>query len=543
MIELNPHLLLSSEFAEELSSSPINGTKARGVYNPMQFVLRLREDVHKQLEEINPGVSSGSISDDQIQAFSTYLHETIHWWQHVGSNFVLISSLKFPAQTHIVHSDLKALLNNTGAFKSIIKFDSLYPENIHVNKVLNYWHDIEFAGQIAFDHKRMFNIANNPYFDCWGHSYHIMWASAIWTLGSTFDKEFSFLPNIKKWDEGFKELKEKKVQGFYYGSPNGIPPIGTKAIFEGQARFSQLQYLSRAFNGKGDLNDFEKAGMLKGIYVEAFDLFLRIIGESTPSKADDPLIGLFLLVCDIAVNPTDGFPFDITQYESFVFLNDPGYRFLILCQMIRDKHPQLKSIIREYSKEEYVAVSAVLAKSISCFSPYESANYVLHWIKKENIINELLQQEVLYKYSSENLPIRLFFSKFLRFQEDKFKYPQLFCWPGMNFAEIKGNTVNLSEVYRLFEKHKALFIDDVNGNIYHSAIDNYTEKQIDETFNDFYAWNASYDMVRKWINEEGPFTFNYEWLTSKFSRDQMRQWASNNFESSFGVSPDEFKIL
>jgi len=543
MIELNPNLLFTPEFADELLSSPINGTNSRGVYNPMQFVLRLRKDIHKELESIEPGVRRGPFSDNQTQAFSTYLHETIHWWQHVGSNFGLISSLKFPAQTHIVHTELKALLNDYGAFKSIKKFDSLHSENIHVNKILNFWHDIEFAGQIAFDHKRMFTIANNPYFDCWGHSYNIMWGSVISTLASTFDNQFSFLPNIKKWEYGFRLLREKKVKGFYYGSPNGIPPIGIKAIYEGQARFSQLQYLFNALEQKLSLNDFAKIGMLQGVYVEAFNLFLGILGEKTPLRADDPLIGLFLLLCDIAINPTDGFPFDITHYESFIFLNDPGYRFFILCQMIRDKHRNLKSIIKDYSKEEYIAISSILAKSISCFSPYESSAYIIHWINKENAIKNLLEQELVYKYSSENLPIRLFFSKFLRFQEDKFKYPQLFCWPGMNFATVKGNTVNMSEVYQLFEKHKALFIDDAHGNVYHSAIENYTEKQIDETFNDFYSWNASYDMVRKWIVEEGPFTFNYDWLTSKFSRDQMIQWASNNFETSFGVNPNKFKIL
>lgn len=136
MIDLNPNLLLTPEYADELLSSPINGTNSRGIYNPMQFVLRLREDIHRELDSATAGLyGSGSHSNNQIQAFSTYLHETIHWWQHVGSNFGFISSLKFPAQTHIVHKDLKTLLNNNGAFKSIKKFDSLNVGDMYVNKI------------------------------------------------------------------------------------------------------------------------------------------------------------------------------------------------------------------------------------------------------------------------------------------------------------------------------------------------------------------------------------------------------------------------
>ncbi|MCR8556582.1 hypothetical protein KXD93_02965 [Mucilaginibacter sp. BJC16-A38] len=542
---LNPDLLFSSELFDELLSSPINGTKSRGVYNPMQFVLRLRKDIQHELNNVIPGIhTSGSLSDNQTQAFSTYLHETIHWWQHVGSNFGFISSLKFPAQAHIVHSDLKSLLNENGAFKSIAKYDRQQPNNnIHVNKILNYWHDIEFAGQIAFDPKRINTIVNNPYFECWGHSYDLMWASSIWTLGSTFDEEFSFLPKIKEWEDGFKKLREKKVQGYYYGSPIAIPPIGIRAIYEGQARFSQLQYLYGAQGYKYDLNDFAKAGMLSGIYVEAFNIFLSILNEQTPVKPNDPLVGLFLLICDIAINPTNGFPFNVTNYESFIVSNDPGHRFYTLCKEVRDRYSSLKFAIQDYSKEEYITISNLLANSINCFSPHESAAFVLRWMYSEQSIISLLKEEVNYKFPSKNLPIRLFFSKFLRFQEDKHKYPQIFCWPGMNFIEIKKKDLDLFEAFQLFEKHKALFIDDVNGDIYHSAIKGYTDQQVDETLNGFFAWNSVYDMVRQWIIEDGPFKFNYEWLSSKYTHEEMKEWASKNFETSFGLRPEDFKIL
>ncbi len=52
-------------------------------------------------------------------------------------------------------------------------------------------------------------------------------------------------------------------------------PVGIRAIFEGQARFCQLQYLSRAFNGSVDFNEFERNGMLNGIYKKRLIFFLK----------------------------------------------------------------------------------------------------------------------------------------------------------------------------------------------------------------------------------------------------------------------------
>jgi len=103
---------------------------ARGLYNPMQFVLRLRPDIHKELESIEPGIRlARELQFKSIQAFSTYFHETIHWWQHVGSTLGLMLSLIYPAQAHINNRDLIKLLKDIGPFKS-----AYYAEKKHLNR-------------------------------------------------------------------------------------------------------------------------------------------------------------------------------------------------------------------------------------------------------------------------------------------------------------------------------------------------------------------------------------------------------------------------
>lgn len=94
---------------------------ARGQYVPMHFVLKLRPDIHKKLENINNGISPTKNFDfDTLQAFSTYLHETIHWWQHIGSTSGFTLTMSHPSQTHINTELLKSFTKTSGKIKSVL---------------------------------------------------------------------------------------------------------------------------------------------------------------------------------------------------------------------------------------------------------------------------------------------------------------------------------------------------------------------------------------------------------------------------------------
>ena len=114
-MNLDPQLLYS---VQPLPPGPgeLNATlNARGRYNPFQFVLRLSPVVHQKISELPAGIiSTEKVGFDGAQAFSTYLHETIHWWQHVGSTYGLMRSLTYPTQAHGNYKHLKELLANVG---------------------------------------------------------------------------------------------------------------------------------------------------------------------------------------------------------------------------------------------------------------------------------------------------------------------------------------------------------------------------------------------------------------------------------------------
>jgi hypothetical protein len=65
-----------------------------GTYTTEHFVLRLSPKVHELVDAVPSGVyAAGELDSATIQAFSTYVHETVHWWQHIGSTSGLVLSL------------------------------------------------------------------------------------------------------------------------------------------------------------------------------------------------------------------------------------------------------------------------------------------------------------------------------------------------------------------------------------------------------------------------------------------------------------------
>lgn len=127
-------------------------------------------------------------------------------------------------------------------------------------------------------------------------------------------------------------LRASEVKGFYLGSPIDVPPLGLWEILEGQARFSQIQYLYGASGGGLSWDDFRKRGMLSDVYVRAFDTFLYFAEEEWPATVDDPIVGLFLLICDVALSPSEGLFLPMTDPSSLIWSTDPAWRFIFLCR-------------------------------------------------------------------------------------------------------------------------------------------------------------------------------------------------------------------
>lgn len=520
---------------------------SHGLYDTFQFVLRLSPVIHRKIAAMPGGIVKGGIDFDSLQAYSTYVHETIHWWQHIGSTAGLMLSLSYPAQAHVNYTHLKNLTEHVGPQKSVLRFVEKWgipggkPETPSglANTIVNNHFDIEFYRLAVKNPALIKEIIKHPLFECIGHSYEIAYGNIILLLATTLDPSFCLLPDPRDWENKFDLLRAKEEEGFYRGSNVTIPPVGADMIFEGQARFSQLQYLYFASDGQLTWDIAHLKGMIEGTYKEAFEVFLRLTELDWPPLIDHPVIALFLLVCDIALNPGTGFPMPLQDFPTFITDVDPGFRFVFLCRTIA-RQPDLAQAIQQYSKDEYANVSEALTRPLNFDSPLSIASTVGHWENANKTIMSLSERHENFDYSVGNLTMHLLFSHFLAFNKDKLLRPEFFCWPG---AWTAGDRVS-DEIARMFEYHSAPFLDKADdGGIYPRLMKGKSEAAVQSTFNNFYAENVSYDMTRQWVAMQGPFEYDYRWLSSTATQAEMIDFVDRHFEHLYGVHPNVFEIL
>lgn len=545
-MQLNPKLLNDAHH-DDMFDRIGSDDATRGLYNHIFYVLRLHPDVHNILRKQKAGEEEYYTQNEISQAASTLFHENIHWWQYIGSTSGLIMSLNLPAQVTSSLSSFKEYLKLTGNKKPIITYsdNNLTTENIdsdefkQVSNIINNFHDVKYYKGRIKRPSYIKTACREKYFKSIGHIFHIAYSESLGLLESTFDPNCSFLPNANEWHEHFNRLEEEKVCGFYDESPIGLPPLGAEDLYEGQARFNQILFLHIRSDRTLDWLQFRQAGMLHGVYISAFEAFLKVLEEEYPTSVESPLVALYLLLIDIAINPAEGFPFNIVNYETFVDDTDPATRFIFLCRLVKESFPEFKTLIKNYSSEEYYVISTLLCDQLGLYSPAEYLSELVTWSENEDSLIELLKENEAFTYSEGNYLVRLVFGRFLSFQLDKFNNPEFFCWPG---AYLEGER-RTSNTDRLYKKHQAIFKENENMDIAPSMLPGIDDATLEDTSGRFYSTLTVYELCRQWALDEGKFNYNLPWISEKYSKEEANDWVKNNFINVFGVSPDDFEII
>jgi hypothetical protein len=546
-MQLKPSLLDSPTDTIEVPGDLQACLNSHGLYNPFQFVLRLSPEVHRKIELLPTGLIHGPADFDCLRAYSTYLHETIHWWQHIGSTTGLLLSLSYPGQAHTNYNYLRKLIASIGPKKSIVKFAETLggpgspetPEGM-ANIVINNHFDIEFFRILLTTPGMVRRVADHQLFDSIGHSYQIAYGSIALVLASSLDPDLKFIPDPREWSSAFAELRSTKREGYYYGSAIAVIPIGAHHIFEGQARFAQLQFLYFVSGEKLTWDDVRAMNLLDGIYGEAFNHFLRLAELDWPPGIDHPTVALFLLVCDIAINPSAGFPMPLVAFTTFIEDVDPGFRFVFLCRTIAKRRPDVARMIRTYSRAEYAEASEALCRPLIVDPPLAIVETVSRWSNESEDLKRLAEEHRSHEYEPRNLAVRMLFAQFVSFCQDKAARPEFFCWPG---AWTTGERAS-ADGAAMFERQSAPFVDKPgDGGIYPRLISGRDESVIQSTFNSFYSMNVTYDLTRQWIAQPGRFEYDYRWLSSSASPEVMKDFADRHFKQVYGVHPNEFEIL
>ena len=408
------------------------------------------------------------------------------------------------------------------------------------NIVANNFYDIEFFRELVSNPASVSRVIKDPFFNWQGHCYEIGYSNIIGTIARSVDREFSVVPDARKWEPEFQKLREKKAEGWYLGSDIHVAPLGTLQIFEGQARFAQLQYLYFSSQGKLTWEEIRARNMFTERYIKAFEEFLRLSELQWPVSVDDPIIGLFLLICDISINPGEGFPLPIQFFEAFVTDVSPGMRFLFLCRTVAKDRKAFATAIRNYSRDEYISVAEALTRPLLIHHPLLVSQTIAKWSDSNPAFKDLMARFKDFSFGPENLPVSLLLSQLISFNADKIHRPEFFCWPG---AWMTGQRVS-EEIVTLFDRNSALFVDkEDDDSVFPRLHTDRSEEAVHRTFESFYQFNVTYDMTSQWISTPGPFKYDYGWLSSKGTFEDCKNFADRGFEGAYGVSPDEFELI
>lgn len=524
--------------------------RAHGSYETTRFVLRLSPRNHELMEQIEAeAFGEAPIPWDAVQAYSTYIHETVHWWQHVGSTSGLLLSLSYFSQCHSSLEELRDVLATFGPKKSLKDWTDnillaegwsaqgkLASANIAVNNAL----DVFYYKSYAFQPRQSIQwMIKQKHFEDIGYSYGIVYGLLMGLVSGSIDPDFEFLPDVNRWDAEMLRLHTEQHQGFCKGSNVILPPLGLHAIYEGQARFIQLDFLNRSRSEPLTCAEWRGEGYLSGIYVEAFESFLKLTETEWPDSLFDPIVPLFLLVCDLSINPTRGMPLDIENFEHFIDDVDVGIRFARMCFTVKSK-PYLKSAITELSKDEYIKVSEELTEPCGYDHPLAALSIVKEWVDRYPRVAALMEEHRTFDFGLENLPVRVFLSHYIAMCIDKLENPQFFCWPGAYMAGHVGDF----DAKTIWLRHLSLFSDRAEKDgVYPRKWPSRSEVLVKSSFERFYGSMALYELTQQWILDSGPFDCDFSWMSDNYDQKLFRKWANESFKAAYGVNLSDFEFV
>ncbi|WP_329752816.1 hypothetical protein [Stenotrophomonas maltophilia] len=524
---------------------------ARGVYESNRFALRLSPVVHELVESILAKSAAGTadFTGEELQAYSTYLHETVHWWQHKGSTSGFIRSLVYPVQTHGNMTELQTILQSLGPHKCIQDLAlsgelGLLPENFRdaalaANVVTNNFMDTEFYLHLTHDPKKKdLEIYANPYFQAAGHSFLVTYGQVIGAVSELIDQSGRVLPSPQELADKLEEMAEQRVRGYYYGSPITRAPVGLAELYEGQARFIQLQFLANSSAGGLTLDEVRHEGMLDGVYGAAFKQFLKISDTPEPMSIDDPVVALFLFICDMSINPTAGFPAPIRSYDTFYLDADPGIRFAVLCLAVA-KEPALRDVVQDYSAEEYQRLASRLGELSGLGNHLiDLADFRVR-IEHDDLAKKLVAEHKCFQFTDRNIVLKLLTGEFISFLGDRIDHPEFFCWAGHWLSQG-----NIEGPRKLWLSHLSLFSDKADDDsLYPRMHPERAESDVLETFNQFFASIILYDLSRQWVLIPGPFKLDYSWLTPLSGDAGFREQVSGIFRRHYGVGLADMSLI
>jgi hypothetical protein len=550
-----------SALREPVSESSVQtgGGSVLGIYDPNSMVVNFSPSIEAFIRAASEGKQDPSLPLNkaavQLTHYSTYIHETTHWWQFIASTTGFIQTLGSMAQSLLAAIYMRRISPSFPLCKPLIaqvrsdKTAAPQGDWQKLHTLVNSWLDIEFGICCVNSPKKLASFRSDNFFESVGISLYTLYRDALQTFHNQFPKTRSILP-IADWESKFIRVRDARYPNFHHQSPAYLPSLGALAIFEGQARFTQLQFLHNALDGKTNLNDWRT--QLHGVYIEAFEHFLKVLAVPWPEKANDPLVNTFLLLCDIAMNPSFGFPEGIETFAGFIEAVHAGHRFHYLCMLVA-RSPQVVDALSSVNRHSYLQTMAFICGSLGWKTPLDVAAKWLHIYLEADLLSDLIKLRNNHDFTrdaqgvSMSMPVRLAASRQVSLLQDKLRMPEVFCWAG-HYLGIGVRGHSESVLTRTLNKHPAPFaiLNEYKDGpiVYLCGVDTTPpdDQKAKEVIEQHFSVQMSADVMRQTIARHGDYAFNYMWDNPNIGID-LRARARRSFTNLTGRHLESINIL
>ena len=526
--ELRPRLLESS-----------GASQSRGSFDPLVKVTTLAPSLAQQLDTRGGELPPTSVErggSDAVRAYATALHETVHWWQMIGTTTGLITGLTTATQATACAPYLAEAIEAVA--KPVLGFLQAHPEQVSSEhsawKAASRWRDLEVGYALTVDPLHAFyQLQKNPFlYESVGYALAQHVATTTSFIEQVVGEHSLPMPDKEEWTRFITKARESGARGFELGTLAKMK-LGARHLFEGQARMVELCYRERAVERRS-LIEFAEDGWLDGHYGAAFEYFLKSLGREMPEDPQDPLASLFLLACDYALNPESGYPSPTGPAEAWVQSTHPGLRFERLCSVAALHLPELEETLEKLSRRRYEDVCAVLAKATGWSAPHDVARVIGERVATHDLWGSLP--------ASTDTAAHLVLAAHQSFCATKAELPHFFCWPAAYLTDESDSGDELEAFQRLLELYSPPFHTGLEGGGVDTAhLPELEPGHQQKAVSDYFRATAIYELMRQWLAQDGPFRFEYSWKP-RVSEKEIESLVAT-FEQSVGVRMQDIRTL
>lgn len=521
---------------------------ALGLFDPLTFVVRVSPGIQKSLERATNRISAIFWSEEELLSAVVFLHETIHWWQYIGTSLGFTESLSVSVQGSSARRLLQIWSDQygprkptTSAFREIYSKGTSSERQLLLNINQN-WMDVELSSAVIHRPYLINGLHSEPYFKSLGRAILRHYVQTYAALEPILKDNFTKLPKVADWVNQGNMAAEAGAPDFTEdylipGTEITRPGFGAFEIMEGQARLSEIQYLSVFTHDRFNWQTCVKQGMLSEPYGMAFKYFITQTNLPWPDNSLAPSVGLFLLACDITLNPGEIYPFARFCPDTLVKSTHPSTRFERVTTAVSKIRSQLLHNFK-YDDDAYLQMSSQLCAVIDEISPNLVAEEIIHLFDGIPGAKSILDGAPSNVFRLPSIPLKFYIWKHYTLMLDKIQHPAYFCWPAPCSVRM---TLNYPQVF--MRNTPPLISPSFDGKIMSTQSFYGDNSDLEHGLYDYLISQLLNDVIRQWIAKPGPFATSYDWIDPGRAPCLWQNIVRDYFKENFDFGIDQVKVI